>query len=127
MPRSRKRNLSARAQLAHGTVRGSWTGSQHVRAVGGLHRQLIIQWHGRQLAVNIWQIGRVHVQGKGAGRFARLLFLLMLLHWIRMLRLQRLLLLLYLHRAILRLFVSRALQARWEVSVSPPVNRFSEP
>ena len=41
----------------------------------GLHRQLKIQWHGRQLAVNIWQTGRVHVQGKGAGRFAWLLSL----------------------------------------------------
>ena len=41
----------------------------------GLHRQLKIQWHGWQLAVNIWQTGRVHVQGKGAGRFARLLSL----------------------------------------------------
>ena len=42
----------------------------------GLHRQLKIQWHGRQLAVNTWQTGRVHVQGKGSGgHFGQLLSL----------------------------------------------------
>ena len=77
-------------QSAHGTVHGTWTGSQLTKAVNslldsdyrlarmpgsGLHRQLKIQRHGRQLAVNICQTGRVHVQGKGSGHFAQLLSL----------------------------------------------------
>ena len=39
----------------------------------GLHRQVKVHWHGRRLAVNIWDTGRVHVQGTGARNFAQLL------------------------------------------------------
>ena len=89
-PRSSKRIPSDRVQSPHGTVRGTWTGSQLIKAVNsflesdhrlarmpgsGLHRQLKIQWDGRQLAVNIGQTGRVHAQGKGSGHFAQLLSL----------------------------------------------------
>ena len=38
----------------------------------GLHRQVKVFWHGHRLAVNIWDTGRVHVQGKGASHFAQL-------------------------------------------------------
>ena len=39
----------------------------------GLIRQVKVHWHGRRLAVIIWDTGRVHVQGMAAGHFAQLL------------------------------------------------------
>ena len=74
--------------VAHGTVPGSWSGSQLVSALrsifgrdfhlqrmpgSGLHRQVKVLWRNHRLAVNIWGTGRVHIQGKGASHFAQLL------------------------------------------------------
>ena len=71
---------------AHGTARGVWTGSRLVQALSslcacdvelsrlpgsGLHRQTKLYWRGNVVSVNIWQTGRVHVQGFGAGDLAR--------------------------------------------------------
>ena len=68
----------------NGTVRGCWAGTDRTHAFqsltdsavelkrmpcSGLHRQAEIPWE-RPLAVNIWQTGRVHIQGKGAGNLA---------------------------------------------------------
>ena len=86
--RPKKRAASISSHVAHGTVPGSWTGSQLVSALhsifgcdfhlqrmqgSGLHRQVKVLWRNHRLAVNIWGTGRVHVQGKGASHFAQLL------------------------------------------------------
>ena len=78
----------AASNTAHGTVPGSWFGSQLTCALNaifdhnhtllrmpgsGLHRQVKVCWNGYRLAVNIWDTGRVHVQGIGASHFALLL------------------------------------------------------
>ena len=71
---------------AHGTVRGSWSATQLVEALhqlahfevkltrilgSGLHRQAKFRWRGGMISVNIWQTGRVHIQGRGSGDLAR--------------------------------------------------------
>ena len=71
---------------AHGTVAGTWTGTQLLEALqrltnekitlirlpgSGLHRQRKFLWHGGYVSVNIWQTGRVHNQGRGSGELAR--------------------------------------------------------
>ena len=84
----RKRSLGPApyGRPAHGTVQGVWTGSRLVQALSslcacdvelsrlpgsGLHRQTKVYWRGNILSVNIWQTGRVHVHGLGAGDLAR--------------------------------------------------------
>ena len=68
-------------RLAHGTVRGTWSGSQLIKALyslcdtrmpgSGAHRQLRFPWKGNTVLVNTWHTGRVHLQGFGAGDLAR--------------------------------------------------------
>ena len=77
--RLNKRACSNSDHSVHGTVLGRWTGTQLTEALSSLldlehrllRRQVKVHWHGRRLAVNIWNKGRVHVQGKG--HFAQLL------------------------------------------------------
>ena len=86
--RPKKRAASTSSHVAHGTVPGSWSGTQLVSALrsifgcdyhlrrmpgSGLHRQVKVLWRNHRLAVNIWGTGRVHIHGKGASHFAQLL------------------------------------------------------
>ena len=92
-PRRRKRRNrglvgTATPRLAHGTVRGSWSKSQLVKALSslcdtpsqlkftrlpgcGAHSQLRFPWKGNTVLVNTWHTGRVHLQGFGACDLAR--------------------------------------------------------
>ena len=86
--RPKKRAASLSSHVAHGTVPGSWTGSQLVSALHSIFGVIFIfnacldqDFIGKLrfcgvttvLAVNIWGTGRVHIQGKGASHFAHLL------------------------------------------------------
>ena len=79
---------TATPRIAHGTVRGSWSKSQLVKALSslcdtpsqlkftrlpgcGAHSQLRFPWKGTTVLVNTWHTGRVHLQGFGACDLAR--------------------------------------------------------
>ena len=76
------------SRLAHGTVRGHWTGTQLIESLHLLSdtniqlkfsrmpgsefpRQLKYRWKGNVVSVNIWHTGRVHLQGRASGDRAR--------------------------------------------------------
>ena len=85
LTKPRKRDAPSPHKPAHGTVRACWPDTQLTHPlqnltdsvvelermpVSGLHRQAKIQWNGRNMAINVWQTRRVHIQGREAGNLA---------------------------------------------------------